>query len=229
MIYINRGGFDRGFNGPGNVPCSKLFDFTMKKQVIAAAVLCTLVSGAAFAQQAKEGPFMVRARAVSLNSANGDTTGLGLSIDNKWIPEVDISYFLSKNLAVELILTVPQKQTLTSSALGKEIGTLEHLPPTLLLQYHFDSKGGAKPYVGLGVNYTKFTAVNILNGAVGLNSDSWGGALQLGVDVPLSGNMYLNFDVKKVFIKSDVYVGTANAGTFKVDPVLFGIGLGWRF
>jgi outer membrane protein len=213
----------------GNVPCSKFFDFNMKKQVIAAAVLCTLVSGAAFAQQAKEGPFMVRARAVSLNSANGDTTGLGLSIDNKWIPEVDISYFFSKNLAVELILTVPQKQTLTSSALGKEIGTLEHLPPTLLLQYHFDSNGGAKPYVGLGVNYTKFTAVNILNGAVGLNSDSWGGALQLGVDVPLSGNMYLNFDVKKVFIKSDVYVGTANAGTFKVDPVLFGIGLGWRF
>jgi len=200
----------------------------MKKQVIAAAILCTFLTGAAFAQQAKEGPFMVRARAVSLNSANGDTTGLGLSIDNKWIPEVDISYFLSKNLAVELILTVPQKQTLTSSALGKEIGTLEHLPPTLLLQYHFDNNGGAKPYVGLGVNYTKFTAVNILNGAVGLNSDSWGGALQLGVDVPLSGNMYLNFDLKKVFIKSDVYIGTANQGTFKVDPVLFGIGLGWR-
>ena len=213
----------------GNVPCSKSFDFIMKKQVIAAAVLCTLVSGAAFAQQTKEGPWMVRARAVSLNSANGDTTGLGLSIDNKWIPEVDISYFLSKNLAVELILTVPQKQTLTSSALGKEIGTLEHLPPTLLLQYHFDSNGGAKPYVGLGVNYTKFTAVSILNGAVGLNSDSWGGALQAGVDIPLSGNIYLNFDLKKVYIKTDVYIGTANQGTFKVDPVLFGIGLGWRF
>ena len=201
----------------------------MKKQVIAAAALCALVSGAAFAQQAKEGPFMVRARAVSLNSANGDTTGLGLSIDNKWIPEVDISYFLSKNLAVELILTIPQKQTLTSSALGTQIGTLEHLPPTLLLQYHFDSNGGVKPYVGLGVNYTKFTAVNILNGAVGLNSDSWGGALQLGVDVPLSGNMYLNFDVKKVYIKSDVYIGTGNKGTFSVDPVLVGVGLGWRF
>lgn len=229
MIFVKRANSWRGFNGLRECPLLQIFVFTMKKQVIAAAVLCTLVSGAAFAQQAKEGPFMVRARAVSLNSANGDTTGLGLSINNKWIPEVDISYFLSKNLAVELILTVPQKHTLTSSALGKEIGSLEHLPPTLLLQYHFDSKGGAKPYVGVGVNYTKFTAVDILNGAVGLNSDSWGGALQLGVDVPLSGNMYLNFDVKKVFIKTDVYVGTANAGTFKVDPVLFGVGLGWRF
>jgi len=229
LIYINQGGSGRGFNGPRECPLLQIFDFTMKKQVIAAAVLCTLVSGAAFAQQAKEGPFMVRARAVSLNSANGDTTGLGLSINNKWIPEVDISYFLSKNLAVELILTVPQKHTLTSSALGKEIGSLEHLPPTLLLQYHFAGNGGAKPYVGLGVNYTKFTAVDILNGAVGVNSDSWGGAVQAGVDIPLGGNMYLNFDVKKAYIKTDVYIGTANQGTFKVDPVLVGVGLGWRF
>lgn len=201
----------------------------MKKQVIAIAALCALASGATFAQQAKEGPWMVRARAVSLNSANSDTTGLGLSIDNKWLPEVDISYFLSKSLAVELILTVPQKQTLTSSALGKEIGTLEHLPPTLLVQYHFDGNGAVKPYIGAGVNYTKFTGVNILNGAVGLNSDSWGGALQAGVDIPLSGNMYLNLDVKKVYIKTDVYIGSANQGSFKVDPVLVGVGLGWRF
>ena len=41
--------------------------------------------------------------------------------------------------------------------------------------------------------------------------------------------MVLNFDVKKVYIKTDVYVGAANQGSFKVDPVLFGIGLGWRF
>ncbi len=209
-------------------PALKYFNH-MKKQVIAAAVLCSLVSGAAFAAGQAEGPWMVRARAVSLNSANTDSTGLGLSINNKWIPEVDISYFLSKNLAVELILTVPQSHTLTSTALGKDIGTVEHLPPTLLVQYHFDGNGGAKPYIGAGINYTRFTKTDILGGAATLNKDSWGGALQVGVDIPLSKGMYLNFDLKKVYIKSDVYVGTANAGDFKVDPVLFGIGLGWRF
>mgnify|MGYP006166476513 CR=1 FL=1 len=31
-----------------------------------------------------------------------------LSVNNKTIPEVDISYFINKNVAVELILTVPQ-------------------------------------------------------------------------------------------------------------------------
>ncbi len=201
----------------------------MKKQVFAVAALCSLVSGASFADQAQDGPWMVRARAVNLNSANSDGTGLGLSINNKWMPEVDISYFFNKNVAVELILTVPQKHTLTSSTLGGDIGTVEHLPPTLLAQYHFDSNGGAKPYLGVGINYTRFTSSDILGGAATIDKDSWGGALQAGVDVPLGNNMWLNFDVKKVYLKTGVYVGNTYVGDFKVDPVLVGVGLGWRF
>jgi outer membrane protein len=196
----------------------------MKKRIIATAVLCTLVAGAAMAQQAKEGPWMVRARAVHLDSANGDTTPLNLSINNKWIPEVDISYFFNKNMAVELVLTVPQKHTLSTGT--TEIGSLKHLPPTLMAQYHFDAKG-YKPYVGAGVNYTRFSSVNITGATI--EKDSWGPALQVGVDIPLSGNMYLNIDVKKVIIRTDVFSGTTNLGTFKVDPLLVGMGLGWRF
>lgn len=200
----------------------------MKKQIIVAAVLSTLLSGASFAQQAKEGPWMVRARAVQLDSANGDSTGLGLSLNNKVIPEVDVSYFFNKNMAVELVLTVPQKHTLHSSLLGKDIGTLKHLPPTLLAQYHFEASG-FKPYVGAGVNYTRFSNVDLLNGGATVDKNSWGPALQVGVDIPLSGNMYLNFDLKKVYIRTDVSSAGKNLGTFKVDPVLAGVGLGWRF
>ena len=200
--------------------------YNMKKQLLAVAILSTLMSGTAFAQQSTEGPWMVRARAVHLDSTNGDSTGLGLSLNNKWIPEVDISYFLSKNLAVELILTVPQKHTLYSK--GAAIGTLKHLPPTLLGQYHFNFNG-FKPYVGAGVNYTRFSSVNVLSGAATVEKNSWGPALQIGVDIPLSGNMYLNFDVKKVHIRTDVSAGGANLGQFKADPLLVGVGLGWRF
>ena len=204
----------------------------MKKNLLAVAVLCALTSGAAFAQQA-ESPWLVRVRAVHLDSANKDSTGLGLSVNNKTIPEVDISYFFNKNVAAELILTVPQKHDLSSSVLGGRIGSLKHLPPSLLLQYHFDAPG-FKPYVGAGVNYTRFSGVRFdpavaaaLNPSIDKNS--WGGALQVGVDIPLSKNLYLNFDVKKVYIKTDVFAGGAKAGTFKVDPVLVGVGLGWRF
>ena len=198
----------------------------MKKNLLAVAVLCALTSGAAFAQQA-ESPWLVRVRAVHLDSANKDSTGLGLSVNNKTIPEVDISYFFNKNVAAELILTVPQKHDLSSSVLGGRIGSLKHLPPSLLLQYHFDAPG-FKPYVGAGVNYTRFSNVNLPAG-VDIDRNSWGGALQVGVDIPLSKNLYLNFDVKKVYIKTDVFAGGVKAGTFKVDPVLVGVGLGWRF
>ena len=199
----------------------------MKKQLLCAAVAVTgLMTSNAFAQAA-EGPWMVRVRAVHLDSANKDSTGLGLSVNNKTIPELDISYFLSPNMAVELILTVPQKHTLSSSALGGPIGTLKHLPPTLLAQYHFTGNSGFKPYVGAGINYTRFSSVNLPAG-VDIDRNSYGAALQVGVDMPLSGNMYLNFDVKKVYISTDVTVAGADVGSFKVNPLLVGVGLGWR-
>ena len=198
----------------------------MKKQITLAAVaLCTLMSGAAMAQQTTEGPWLVRARAVHLDSANKDSTGLNLSVNDKWIPEVDITYFFNKNIAAELILTVPQRHTL--SAGGTAIGSLKHLPPSLLVQYHFDAPG-FKPYVGAGINYTRFSSIRLPAG-VDIDRNSFGGALQLGVDFPVAKNVYLNLDVKKVYIKTDVSAAGNKIGTFKVDPVLFGIGLGWRF
>jgi outer membrane protein len=200
----------------------------MKKQLLCAAVaVAGLMTSNAFAQAA-EGPWMVRVRAVHLDSANKDSTGLGLSVNNKTIPELDISYFLSPNMAVELILTVPQKHELSSSVLGGQIGTLKHLPPTLLAQYHFTGNSGFKPYVGAGINYTRFSSVNLPAG-VDIDRNSVGAALQVGVDIPLSGNMYLNFDVKKVYLGTDVTVAGVDAGSFKVNPLLVGVGLGWRF
>ncbi len=199
----------------------------MKKHITLAAVaLCTLMSGAAMAQQTTEGPWLVRARAVHLDSANKDSTGLNLSVNDKWMPEVDITYFFNKNIAAELILTVPQRHTL--SAGGTAIGSLKHLPPSLLVQYHFTDAPGFKPYVGAGVNYTRFSSIRLPAG-VDVDRNSFGGALQLGVDIPVAKDVYLNFDVKKVYIKTDVSAAGNKIGTFKVDPVLFGIGLGGRF
>ena len=196
----------------------------MKKNLLAVAVLCALASGAALAQQS-EGPWMVRARAVHLDSANKDSTPLGLTVNNKTIPEVDVSYFFTPNVAAELILTVPQKHTLRAG--GAAIGSLKHRPPTLLLQYHFNTSG-IKPYVGAGLNYTRFSSVKAPAG-VDIDRNSFGAALQVGVDIPLQKNLYLNFDIKKVLIKTDVTANGAKLGSFKVDPLLVGVGLGWRF
>ena len=201
----------------------------MKKNLLAVAVLCALTSGAAFAQQA-EGPWLVRARAVNLDSANKDSTGLGLSVNDKVIPEVDVSYFFTPNIAAELVLTVPQKHDLSSSVLGGKIGTLKHLPPSLLVQYHFNA-AGFKPYVGAGINYTRFSSVKFdpaVDAALSpsVKKNSFGPALQIGFDYALDKNWSINFDVKKVYIDTNVSGGI---GKFKVDPVLVGVGLGYRF
>ena len=188
-----------------------------------------LVAGAAVlpcATQAQETPWLVRVRAVHLDSANKDSTGLNLSIDNKVIPELDISYFFSPQWSAELVLTYPQKQTLSSG--GTEIGTLKHLPPTLTAQYHFTGLGGVVPYVGAGVNYTHFSSLNLPAG-VGVKRNSYGLALQVGADIPLTKNLALNLDLKKVQIRTDVSAGGTTLGTFKIDPLLVGVGLGWRF
>ncbi len=205
----------------------------MKKTLLAAAALCALTSGAAMAQNyPQDGKWMVRARAVHLDSANKDSTPLDLSVNNKMIPELDISYFFTPNFAAELILTYPQKHDVRAG--GAEIGSLKHLPPTLLAQYHFTQLGAFKPYVGVGINYTRFSSVKFdpavdaaLNPSVKKNS--FGPALQIGFDYALDKNWSINFDVKKVYIKTDVRSFGTKVGTFKVDPVLVGVGLGYRF
>lgn len=201
----------------------------MNRWIAPTALAAALLAAMPAAQAQDSGSFIVRARAVHLDSANKDSTGLGLTINNKWLPEVDISYFFTPNLAAELILTYPQKQTVHSTVVGGDIGSFKHLPPTLTLQYHVTGIQGFRPYVGLGVNYTNISSVKILDGAVGLKHNSYGWAAQLGADIPLGGGWLVNLDAKKVKIGTNVYLNGVDQGKFKVDPLLLSVGLGYRF
>jgi len=201
----------------------------MKKMIVLAALAACGLG----AVQAQESPWMVRFRATNLameNQTTATVSTLNVNVNDKTIPEVDISYFFNKNVAAELILTVPQKQTVYAGSAA--LGTFKHLPPTLLAQYHFTDFNGFKPYVGAGINYTKISKVNLALGEtpLSLDSHSWGTALQAGVDIPLDKNWSLNFDVKKIYIKTDVYAdGATNLGTLKLNPVAASVGLGYRF
>lgn len=205
----------------------------MSKNIRRAALAAALAAGfvAPFAVQAQSGPWMVRVHALSLDSANKDSTGLGLSVNNKVFPEFDISYFFTPNLAAELVLTYPQKHDIRSN--GTKIGTLKHLPPTLSLQYHFTGLGAFKPYVGGGLNYTRFSSVSfdpvVASLGPSIDKSSTGLAVGAGFDFEVANNVYLNLDVKKVQIRTDVKSNGVKAGEFKVDPLLVGIGVGMRF
>ncbi len=198
---------------------------------LAKTLLLGLLAAAGAAQAQDTGDWLVRGRALYLDSANKDSTGLNLSVNNKTFPEFDISYFFSPNFAAELVLTYPQKHDLRSN--GNKIGTLKHLPPTLLAQWHFPM-GGFRPYVGAGLNLTLFSDVSFdpaVQAALSpsIKNRSTGAAFQVGVDVPMGGGWLFNLDVKKVQIKTDVFSFGAKAGTFKVDPTLLSVGFGKRF
>ncbi len=198
----------------------------MKKQTWWVALLLMGSVTGAMAQGVGESPWQIRLRSVHLDSVNKDTTPLGLSINNKSFAEIDFTYFLNKNLAAELVLTTEQKQRVYAN--GTDIGSFKHLPPTLLLQYHFTDFEGFKPYVGGGVTYTRFSGVSLPTG-ITLDSHNWGTAFQAGVDIPLDKNWSINLDVKKAYIRTDVYDNGSSLGRLRVDPLLYGIGIGYRY
>jgi len=196
----------------------------------------------ATAQEA-QGDWLLRARAVRIAAANQSdpipslaVPGDAITINDRTIPEVDVTYFFTPNIAAELVLTVPQKQRVTveQSALGGPvgIGSFKHLPPTLMLQYHFRPDATLRPYLGAGLNYTRISSVRLAVPTVGpleLEHNSVGFAIGGGVDVAVARNWFLNFDVKKVQIRSDVSQFGQKLSTVKVDPWLFGVGVGYRF
>ncbi|MDH4216244.1 MAG: outer membrane beta-barrel protein [Gallionella sp.] len=186
---------------------------------LAGAVLLSTSSFAA------PGDIVMRVRAVNIATHNSSSPVAGVEVSKKTIPEIDFSYYFSDVFSAELILTYPQKHDVSLS--GTKLGTLKQLPPTLLAQYHFMPGSSYSPYVGAGLNYTLFSGVDIPG--LDVKRSSIGGALQVGVDIPVNKSMSFNIDLKKVYMKTDVKT-TAGAyvTTLKVDPVLFGIGLGWK-
>lgn len=198
-------------------------------------------------------PWMIRVRALAvLPDSTGSTVNVlgvpalsspnsGLSIGNSVVPEVDVSYFFTKNIAAELVVAVTRHGISgTGTLAGLDVGKSWLLPPTLLLQYHFTDFGAFKPYVGAGVNYTAFFSQSAgntpLNGlaVTQLNiSNNFGAAVQVGFDYMLDRHWGLNFDVKKLFLEPN-YSATVNnaipvSGRANVDPWLVAGGVTYKF
>lgn len=204
----------------------------MKNKILVAALAVAGLISVNVAQAADEGSFLVRARAVNISFDNGQADNLQatalVEAKDRWIPEVDLSYFITKNIAAELVLTYPQ--TVDIKVNGVEQGKIKALPPSLLVQYHFTELGAFKPYVGAGLNYTIFTSRNnILGGAASVDSSSFGLVGQLGFDYALTKNWLLNLDVKYIQMDTDVKVGGNKVGKLELNPVTAGVGVGYRF
>ncbi len=203
----------------------------MKKTTISKLVL-GLLAAASFSVMAQENPWMVRARATHLNWDNGQTGSvqtLNVNAKNQTIPELDISYFFTINIAAELVLSYPQRVDVRSGQAS--LGTVTALPPTLLAQYHFTQFGPLKPYVGAGVNYTRFGSRELNNGSdfYSVEKSSVGYAAQIGADYMLTKNWGINLDVKYLQIKTDVISGGASVGTLDLSSIATSVGVTYKF
>lgn len=192
----------------------------MKNKIWGLALSSLLMSGAAQAEG------MLRVRAINIMPSASSDPVTGVDVEDKLAPDIDLSWFFSKNLAVELLLTIPQSHEVTLN--GSSLGEAEHLPPTVLMQYHLPVNPRFQPYVGAGINYTFFTDRK-LDGGLELESGSFGPALQAGFEVPLDNGWFLNLDVKKIWIDADVSSSGGFVTHVEINPLVLGAGAGWRF
>ena len=184
-----------------------------------------------------QSPWMVRGRVLAVvpqeSGKIDQVPGSDVSINNSVVPELDISYFFTPNIAAELVLGVtPHKIKGAGSLDGVDVGKAWLLPPTLTLQYHFTDFGAFKPYVGAGINYTVFFDQKAAGGTVSKLDieNSFGAALQVGFDYMIDQHWGVNFDVKKLFLQPDVKLnGGALSGNVDIDPWLIGVGVTYRF
>ena len=192
----------------------------MNKKILFVLLAITSIPLQSFAA---EGDLLVRVRAITVNPSESST--LPLAVDDQVTPEIDFTYFLTNNIAMELILATTRHDVTLS---GASIGKISLLPPTLTLQYHFAPDSRFRPYIGAGINYTRFYNVSLV-APLDLKKNSFGGALQAGVDVDVADNLFINIDVKQAYVKTDVLSAGTKIDTLKVNPMVAGIGLGMRF
>ncbi|ETF03358.1 membrane protein [Advenella kashmirensis W13003] len=215
------------------------------------AVACTVAVGSLLATPAvahEAGDWIVKAGLTSVMPTSDNGTvgkaiaprGIGLDIDSSTRPSFSLTYMATRHLGIELLAAAPFQHDIRGDApdLGGDIGRIgktRHLPPTLSLQWHFLPDAAVQPYVGVGVNYTTFFHTKPTGALRELGvekltlSDSWGLAAQVGADVRLSENWFMNASVRYIDIKTKVRIDGTKIGTAKVNPWVATIGVGYRF
>ena len=141
---------------------------------------------------------------------------------------------LTPNIGVEFVLGWPPKikaKATGSVAFLGDVLTARNISPVLLLNYHFMPTEPFRPYVGIGVNYTRFVDIESTLASDVKMSDSTGLAIQAGVEYRLNKDWELFASIAKIDVKSKVVAVGANVLTATVDfrPITYTAGVTRRF
>ncbi|MCP4389622.1 MAG: OmpW family protein [Gammaproteobacteria bacterium] len=172
----------------------------MKSHAIGAAVSLAVsgfIATSAFAGD-EHGNFMIRGlvagvlpdASATVFAGGARIAGADADVSDEVIPSATLTYFFNDNVAVELICCVAKHEvdgTGSISDLG-EIADTWIFPPALTAQYHFNSGGKFKPYVGAGLQYIAFFDEGVGQNRFGATKviidDAVGFTLQAGSTFP---------------------------------------------
>ena len=207
----------------------------MQKSLITILVAGLMAPALSFAEK---GDIVVRARVTHvapdesshLNSSIGDR----LEVNSNTIPEIDFSYYFTKNIAAELILAVGSRHDVniggSGANAGAKLGSINLLPPTLTAQWHFNPDQTIDPYVGAGMSYIRAMDrnLNLDTAGITVERNMFGPVLQAGADYNLPNKWLVNFDVKKIWFSTDVST-TTKIDNLDIDPWVVSFGVGKKF
>lgn len=118
---------------------------------------------------------------------------------------------------------------------GNDLGVAERMPINLLVNYY--PLGGiesarVQPFVGVGVNYTRYSGIDeVAPYSVDID-DSYGVVGQAGVDLLITDKLSATGYARWADVEADIDWDTganSGSGTTKLDPVTIGAGLTYRF
>lgn len=198
--------------------------------IIISTFILSTISQPSFAN---DNDWIVRLRGVYVQPAAKGTTSIGgkIGVSSTQVPELDFTHFFTQNVAAELILaTTKHSVKLTTDSGVSQLGSVKLLPPTITLQYHLNPEGKFRPYAGAGLNYTMFYQAKAQGIATSVNyKNQFGYAFQAGFDYMIDDKFGVNFDVKKIFLKTKAVVNHSITSKVRIDPWLIGAGMSYRF
>ena len=154
---------------------------------------------------------------------------IDVSISDEWVPSLQVEYFFNDHVSAELLCCVATHDVVAEG--GIDLGEVTHFPPTVTLKYRWTNFGQVEPYVGAGVNFTSFIDSDPPAGRRVDYDSSIGPALQVGLDYRLDDHWALNFDVRRIWINTDVTIsGDINAtDEVDIDPWVVSTAIAYRF
>lgn len=203
------------------------------------AILSTLglaMGTASFSAQAIQAGDMFARFTATTVSPNDDSTdftgaaGVSPSVDSNTQLGATFVYMIDNNIGFEVLAATPFSHDVSATGLGV-VGETKHLPPTFSIQYYFNPETKLRPYIGAGINYTTFfdsETIPALGGDLDID-DSFGLAVQAGVDYDIDDKWFVTADVRYISIETTATVAAVGSSDVDINPTVFSIGVGYKF